>query len=322
MNAGEIGSFNVSANPPSVTDLNQNGGGSLPAKGSIQINWQGSDVDNDSLFYTLLYSPDDRFSWYTLADGLDSNSFELPLDDLQGTKAGFSEAWFKVVANDGVLTGIQEIGPFSVVNKEPVAEIHNPLDGATFSYEQHMMLEGYGQDIEEGTLSDDKLIWSSDLDGYLGNGHLLDVSLLQVGTHMVTLTVVDSSGLQDTDQITIHVEVEIDQISPQLAATPTPLTFFYTLAGNPPASQMLSIRNLGDGILHWTATANADWISLSVIDGSTPEEIEVGIDTNKLPGGKVAVGEILLQSEAGDFLVPVNVTAEGEFIFLPAIHKP
>ena len=59
-------------------------------------------------------------------------------------------------------------------------------------------------DLENGSLGDSALSWVSSIDGALGAGQLLEVSL-SLGVHTITLTATDSGGLTSTASIPITV---------------------------------------------------------------------------------------------------------------------
>jgi len=59
-------------------------------------------------------------------------------------------------------------------------------------------------DLENGSLGDSALSWVSSIDGALGAGQLLEVSL-SLGVHTITLTATDSGGLTSTASIQITV---------------------------------------------------------------------------------------------------------------------
>jgi hypothetical protein len=61
------------------------------------------------------------------------------------------------------------------------------------------------RDLEDATLDDTHLSWSSDRDGTLGTGHLVDSASMSVGTHQVTLKATDSDGQTDTVTIVVNV---------------------------------------------------------------------------------------------------------------------
>ena len=93
------------------------------------------------------------------------------------------------------------------VNEPPVAVILFPLDGDIFTEDDLLHFSGRGTDPEEGVLSGDALVWTSDLDGELGTGEELSLGAagLQLGTHVLTLTATDSDTLFGTDSIAISI---------------------------------------------------------------------------------------------------------------------
>ena len=102
-------------------------------------------------------------------------------------------------------------------NQGPEAEIIRPVDGTDFAYDAVIELEGTGTDPEQGPLEGMDLIWTSDLEGWLGNGTdpVVPAEVMRGGSHVITLTAVDNASLTGTDQVTITLahneppEVEI-----------------------------------------------------------------------------------------------------------------
>jgi len=84
----------------------------------------------------------------------------------------------------------------------PIAQIADPLDGWRFAAGESVTLEGsaiHGQPEYDYS-------WSSDLDGFLGDGTPLVVGLT-AGTHSITLRVTDSAGGVGEASVTIEVGV-------------------------------------------------------------------------------------------------------------------
>ena len=197
----EIASVRVSPKSPVVSALEFNMDARLPASARVLLNWSANDPDGDMLTYTLLYSFDDGQSWRVLATGITGSTFAVDTGQLEGTKRGY----FRLIANDGVNTGFADSVPFSVAGKPPIARISNPANGNTYVYGQTVTLEGYGQDIEDGTLDDAHLSWSSNRDGSLGTGHLIYPSFLSVGVHTITLIASDFTEQTGTATVTITI---------------------------------------------------------------------------------------------------------------------
>jgi hypothetical protein len=60
-------------------------------------------------------------------------------------------------------------------------------------------------DMEDGSLTDGSLVWSSDRQGELGIGSSLALNTLEPGTHIITLTATDSYGISTQTSVLIHI---------------------------------------------------------------------------------------------------------------------
>jgi hypothetical protein len=213
----ELASVTVSANPPNVSEV----AAYMPSEGeSIDLSWSQSDPDGDRLTSTILYSDDSGTEWQTIASGVDGTSYSVEPSELPGT-GGTASGLFRVLVGDGVLTDEATSAPFDLPGKAPEARIAAPLTGTTYVVGQSTDLEGIGEDLEDGTLEDAKLSWSSDLDGPLGIGRLLHVQELSEGAHNVTLTATDSDGQTDTETIVVNVVDNQGSLDPDDSTPPT-----------------------------------------------------------------------------------------------------
>ena len=199
----EMASITRSSNPPSLELIFPNGGENLSSS-PVNIQWQGSDPDNDPLTYLIQFSPDGGITWETLAADWPEQSYEIALDFLGETTNGL----IRVMASDGFNVAMDvSDGVFSTPNVPPSVSIFSPQAQAAFSGVQLIVFRGLGQDREDGILSDNQLSWTSDRDGFLGTGEVfnLEATQLSEGEHIITLSAVDSKGLVNTDTVTIGV---------------------------------------------------------------------------------------------------------------------
>ena len=185
----------VSNNAPAVS-VSLSGGGVVKT-----VNWTASDPDGDSLSYSVLYSNDNKQSWFAVAMDLTATTYGLDTSTLPGGTSAF----VRILASDGVNTGQGDAGPFAVTGKEPTALINAPVNGATYAPGQAVLLVGDGFDLDDGSLPESRLVWTSNRDGLLGTGRTLELDDLSEGTHTITLTVGDSQGNQATASITLAV---------------------------------------------------------------------------------------------------------------------
>jgi len=181
----------VSAHAPTVQITSPTGAATWPAGSTQTIAWTGSDADGDVLTYSLLYSNDGGANWVLLADHLTGKAYAVEVNSL----AGGSDTRFRVVANDGIDIGFDETdGPISVPDQAPFVVISNPANGQAFAPGALIVFQGSATDMEDGTLPDGALVWSSDRQGVLGTGPSLPQNTLQPGLHVIKLTATDSKG--------------------------------------------------------------------------------------------------------------------------------
>ncbi len=114
------------------------------------------------------------------------------------------------------------LSPSSVIDLPPVAAISSPSDGSTWGQDQSISFIGSGTDPEDGDLTGTSLIWTSSIDGQIHTGGSFYIDTLSVGTHLITLTAVDSQGNSDTETINIAINIAIN-IPPSVTIS-SPLT--------------------------------------------------------------------------------------------------
>jgi hypothetical protein len=203
----------ASPNPPTVAVTFPNAP-SVSLSGEQTITWTGSDPNGDSLTYEVLYSRDNAATWIGVGSGTTGNSYTLDFSSLPGG----ANALIKVMVSDGFWSA-EDVSdnPFSVANKPPTAVITSPPSAASFNANTMITLQGAGMDLEDGFMSDSALSWTSDRDGLLGTGQLLE-KLLSLGTHVITLTATDLGGLKSSAAISVNVV----PVAPAPTPTPTP----------------------------------------------------------------------------------------------------
>ena len=95
----------------------------------------------------------------------------------------------------------------TVPNAPPAAIISNPSDGNnTYAEGEEIGFGGSGNDPEDGHLSGNSFVWTSSRDGQIGTGESFTRDDLSVGTHTITLTVIDTAGAKGSVSITLSIE--------------------------------------------------------------------------------------------------------------------
>jgi hypothetical protein len=196
----ELGRVVASDNAPSVQLISPNGGESWGAGGTYTVTWTASDPDNDPLRFIVSYSPDNGTTWMPLALDISTSYLVVDSHNLPGS----TSALFKVEASDQMhMAEDVSDAPFTVERKGPQAFILAPGDGATIPVGQPLWLQGYAYDLEDGTLPDTALRWSSSRDGDLGTGSQVLASL-SPGEHVLTFTATDSDGNPVTATVRVY----------------------------------------------------------------------------------------------------------------------
>ncbi len=195
-----IDSRPVSAAPPQVKITSPLEQETWLPKSSHALTWEGTDEDGDLLTYSIFYSNNGGATWILFDTDLTGTSRQINTDEM----AGGSDTRFRVVATDGVNTGFDETDQaITIPNQPPQALVLSPENGSSFLPGSLVVLEGIGTDMEDGTLPDDALTWSSDVQGSLGIGPSLPLNVLSFGTHLITLMVKDSYGISSTYSVKI-----------------------------------------------------------------------------------------------------------------------
>ena len=193
----ELGEIPLSSHPPKVS---LSTGMALRSTNSLlELAWTGSDQDGDDLEYSVQYSPDDGDSWLPVAANLDNTAYTPNLDEVPGGM----QARVRVEASDGFHVTSDEYGPFVVPDHAPILTIQRPEHDTVVS--TTASLSGFAYDYEDGELEEIALEWSSDRDGVLGSGSLLEVSGISTGIHQLSLTATDSQGNVGSGSILTHV---------------------------------------------------------------------------------------------------------------------
>lgn len=192
----------VSGNPPTV-EITEPVEPALWKAGETQkLAWKGDDPDPETtLHYAVFYSHNAGQNWQLLASELSDTSLELAVDTL----AGGIDTRFRVVATDGVNTAMAETpNVIEVPNKAPMAVLLEP-SATLFAPDSVVVMRGSATDLEDGSIPEGKLVWSSDVQGELGKGYEIAVNTLTPGPHTLTLTAMDSDGASGSVSVSIFV---------------------------------------------------------------------------------------------------------------------
>jgi hypothetical protein len=307
----ELDSRSASKNAPVVTITSPNGGENLTSS-TATVTWSAVDEDADKLAYVVQYTTDDGVSWETVAIDFTETTLDLDLSFVANTDAGR----IRVLASDGFHTSRDESdGVFVVATEKPVYVDILDKDGAVFSGGQTVILDGEAY-TNSGSLPEDSLVWSSDLDGELAVGEQLAINAQELteGTHEITLTAHDEEMQSGSDSITIHIYRDFSSLSVDVEL----LSFTARKGDARVAEQVIEIWHLGSHSIKWSATADQKWILLFAgpttqgkpIDIETLSDLVIFADPTGMSAGTYT-GTITITSNAeGIKTHTINVTFE------------
>ena len=229
------------AGPPPVVKVSAPTGGQM-VSGLTAVSWAfGHSVSPCSnptpLTSRVQYTPDGGNTWYFLGDVTD-NSMAVNFDELPGSRSSNSSQ-VQVSVSDGCHVGTATSSSFTVTHKQPTSPQITEVTPYHATYDL-IGLEGTAYDGDDGQLFGSAISWTSNIDGSLGTGSLLDASL-SPGDQTITMTATDSDGNQvsTTTQTgvaqgppTLNISVNPDPANPYcrdvtLSAQPDPFVPLY-----------------------------------------------------------------------------------------------
>lgn len=165
--------------------------------GELQLSWRGSDPDGDPLQYSVQLSADDGQTWRAVCldevgTGLALATRELP---------GGASMRVRVLATDGVRSTLAASATFALPKHPPRVRIVGLTDGQAFDFGTALNLEGFGYDVDDGSLEAAALTWT--LEGpepRQAVGGTLPLPNLPPGNYILTLVGKDSDGEIGTEQ--------------------------------------------------------------------------------------------------------------------------
>jgi 6-phosphogluconolactonase (cycloisomerase 2 family) len=97
-------------------------------------------------------------------------------------------------------------------------------------------------------------------------------------------------------------------VPPAFGFSPATLAFVAQEGGSSPAAQLLYVSNVGGGVLSWTASADATWLTLSPTSGTGTAPVTVTAALGALTAGTYNALITLSAPEAATVTVPVTFT--------------
>jgi hypothetical protein len=128
----------------------------------------------------------------------------------------------------------------------------------------------------------------------------VDVSGMDAGDYETTITISAEEATNTPQTVSVSLHIGESGTEPTIAFSPSSFSFSAAEGGDNPASKTLKIWNSGTGMLNWSVSDNANWLSLSPTSGSSTgekDEITVSVDISGI--------------DAGDYDATITISAEG-----------
>ncbi|MBR9682354.1 MAG: S8 family serine peptidase, partial [Candidatus Aenigmarchaeota archaeon] len=142
----------------------------------------------------------------------DSLVWESDTDDSIGNGTSFEINDLSVGKHVISLTSIDSSGFTTTSNIEieieegtPIVSIDNPKNNTQAFFGYPVIFNCTASDPQDGVLTNNSIVWESNIDGFIGTDKILNISSLSEGTHIIKVIVTDSHGLQKTDSLMITV---------------------------------------------------------------------------------------------------------------------
>jgi hypothetical protein len=291
----------ISANLPQVSGLALPGAPN-PATGVIALTWNATDPDGDTLTYDVLFSRDGGATYRPLQLGVGAKTARVDTAVLGG-----GSARLRVVASDGVNSAAADIA-LTVASKAPAVRILSPANGEQVPWGQTVNFVGEATDLQDAALPVASVTWENAAGQLLGNGTLLSLATLPVGSNVITLRAVNSQGREGSANVTVIVERDAGQPGPTLVVSPSALGWQVGPGATETPPEQVIITNAGTGSLGWTAAAGAPWVLLERTAGQAPDLLLVRADPNGRPAGTALTSEVIITPGAGGASVSIPVS--------------
>jgi hypothetical protein len=254
--------------------------------------------------FDVYYTDDNGATYTAYALALTTTSVQLDTNQMGGS----TQARFRVTANDGTRLAEAESANFTMANKPPTITILTPQDGLEVTYGTAVNFVAEVEDLQ-GHVPDANLDWYVNGSPTLMTGPFYTAYLLPVGENVVSLRVTNSQGQLSIKSVTVIVNDDLDYPGPLLGVGPDQ-TGWQVAAGTVlPQQAILTISNIGTGTLNWTASENANWLTLSATSGSTPNTLTLTADPTLVPEGVPMETMLTISGDNGQTLeLPVMLT--------------
>jgi hypothetical protein len=185
---------------PQITLASPTNGSNFDDQTNVLLSANATDAEDGDLSQMI--------SWSSSRDGQLGNGANLSVLLSEGNHALTAQ----VTDTGGLTTQVTVNVVVSHVNQAPVIAITSPADGASVNDDETISFTATASDQEDGDVAQN-IVWTSNIDGQLGSGSYLVVSLTK-GNHQITASITDSDNA--TSEATIGITVNHINSAPSL----------------------------------------------------------------------------------------------------------
>ncbi|NQV16525.1 hypothetical protein HQ531_13770, partial [bacterium] len=127
--------------------------------------------------------------WYSNMDGDFGTGTSVTVSDLS-----INDHRIYLFGYDDIGQSGYDFIDITIENNDPLASIIAPSPNSSFPGGSNVTFTGSSTDVEDGTLTGNSLLWTSNLDGQIGTGSSFTISTLSIGNHSISLVATDSHG--------------------------------------------------------------------------------------------------------------------------------
>jgi hypothetical protein len=252
--------------------------------GQQTVSWKATSATATTFTSRIYDSTDGGTTWQQIDETTDlSDTLDF------STLPGASSVLLRVDVSDGVNTGSATSVAFNVPKKLPsTIVINTPATGAAQPAANPVYLSGAAYDADDGVLTGTALSWSDSVQGVLGTGSPLQVTL-PAGPHTIKLTGTDSDG----NAITATTQITLGGGAPTLSLTTnSPSSGCYTATIN----AGIGTKGAALSLVRYSLDGGATYTPVSLAQLPYTLQVTAGSDVNVVATAVDASGQTSAQS--------------------------
>jgi hypothetical protein len=188
------------ASVPAVTISPSTATGKSQTGKPFSLTWVGTNRAAGPLTYDVAESCGGTGLFRHLAVGLTVSSLRVDPASLCTGKMTF-----RVSVSNGFTTASVAGGGIQLPARSPRITVFQTGNGAAVAPGSLVTLAGQAIDSQDGILGSARLTWTSDRDGFLGSGPVLDTADLSIGLHHITFAAAGPDGQSAAQTVTLTV---------------------------------------------------------------------------------------------------------------------